>query len=1114
MSPERRATATASVLFTDLVASTDLMARLGDAAFDELRRNHFAGLRAVFARHGGEEVKNTGDGLLVTFASAVEALAAAVAAQQTTVRPGPGVPLPIELRVGVALGEVAFEAGDVFGTPVVEAARLVALAQPGQILATAVVQAVAGSRAGVTLTDLGSVELKGLPRPVPICSVAWAPAEVGNLPLPPLFTGAGRIFVGRDDVLQQLLRLHKETLAGGRRLALLGGEPGIGKTRLATALAQTAHGEGGTVLAGRCDEDLGVPFQPFVEALYHYATHTAEPRLGRFGGELARLVPELIATIPGLAPPIQSDPETERYRLFDAVAAWLADMSIEAPVLLVIDDLHWAAKPTLLLLRHVLRSAEPVRLLVVVTFRDSELGRGHPLTEFFADVRRLDGIERFSLTGLDQAGVSAFIEAAAGRTLAEAEEGLATAVWAETDGNPFFVAEVLRHLYETGRLEQRDGRWSVTAPIEQLGIPDGVRELIGRRLTRLSDVANRALSIGSAAGLEFEPAVVRVAADLGEDDFIAGLEEAVAARLLSEVPGGSVRYRFAHALVRATLYDELSPPRRAAVHRRVADAIEAVHGHRLDDHLPALAHHCARAAASGDPAVAARAVDYTARAGDRALAQLAHDEAAAYYRQALDLLDGATAGRSAPDDVEAHRIELLIGLGEAQRRAGDAEHRATLFDAGERARQRGDAHALARAALANCRPGYVSSAGAIDTDRVAMLEAALEAITAPGVPGTDPATMAMQARLMAGLGMELLYGNLHRRRRVALSDEALALARTLDDPATLFYVLLARFYAINFPSTLAERLADTAELLALVEQIDDPQVRFLAHWQRARVMLEVGDIAGARSHTDAASAVADELGQPVFRWSSLWHHFGLALLAGRLDEADRLAREAFEVGTTGGQPDAGLIYSTQRVMLRFEQGRLDDVEHEVRDLAERLDALPGLWGLLALVHCEGGRPEHARAAFAPIASHGYALPEDVVWLGVSQVAAEVFHHLDDRAGAAVLLDRLRPYPGMISVVAGIPFGFTSYSLGLLELTLGRFDSAISHLAEAAALQERTAAPAHLGRTQVAWARALLARRTPGDVEQAQSLVTAALAVARERGLVSVERRAAALVGAV
>jgi hypothetical protein len=458
-------------------------------------------------------------------------------------------------------------------------------------------------------------------------------------------------------------------------------------------------------------------------------------------------------------------------------------------------------------------------------------------------------------------------------------------------------------------------------------------------------------------------------------------------------------------------------------------------------------------------------------------------------------------------------LELLIALGEAQRRAGDPEHRATLLDAADRARRRGDAGALARAALAACRPGYISSSGFTDAELVAVLQAALDAITdrANRSGGDDAATIAMRARLLAKIASELVYGDVHRPRRVAASDEALALARTLADSATLFEVLVTRFFAINAPATLPERLADSAELLAVADTIDDPQVRFLAHWERARAILETGDLASSRFHADAAAAVADDLGQPAFRWMARSIRFGQLLLAGRLDDAGRVAREMFEIGTGGGQTDAGVIYLVQRFMLLFEQGRADEVDAELTAVAQRIvDDVPGVWGMVALLHCEGGRPDRAREAFAPIVTRGYLLPQDVVWLAMSQIAAEVVYLLDDRAGAAVLLDRLMPYPEMFSVIAGMSVGCTGYFLGLLQATLGRLDAAIAHLAEAADIYERVGAPAHLGRTQVAWARALLARRSPGDAGQARALLAAAVTTARQCGFVSVERRATPL----
>ncbi len=393
--------------------------------------------------HGGRLVKHLGDGVMATFAGAADAVAAAVRIQQMLDRYNrSGAALePLRVRVGLSAGDVAIEDDDCFGTPVIEAARLCAAAAGGQVLVNDVVRWLAGTSGGHVFRPHGALTLKGLADPVPTSEVAWEPLIDPALPLPALLSQAGRIFVGRDDELDRLRRLWKETVAGDRRVALLAGEPGIGKTRLAIEMAVAAQEAGGVVLAGRCDEDLGVPYQPFVEALRHYITHAADRRLGRHAGELARLVPELPKIVGGLPEPLRSDPETERYRLFDALAAWLADVSAEAPVLLVLDDLHWAAKPTLLLLRHVLRWADPIRLLVVVTYRDSDIGRGHPMSDFLADLRREAGVERLAVSGLDTPAVAAFIESAAGHRLdSDDERELPRVVWRETEGNPFFVS--------------------------------------------------------------------------------------------------------------------------------------------------------------------------------------------------------------------------------------------------------------------------------------------------------------------------------------------------------------------------------------------------------------------------------------------------------------------------------------------------------------------------------------------------------------------------------------------------------------------------------------------------------------------------------------------------
>ncbi|MCA1841957.1 MAG: AAA family ATPase [Actinobacteria bacterium] len=1087
---------TAIVLFTDLVGSTELRAGLGEDAAENVRRSHDRLVGDAITASGGQLVKNLGDGVMATFSGASDAVTAAVCVQQALDRHNRSATTqaPLHVRIGISAGDVTIEEGDYFGTPVVEAARLCAVAKGGQILVSEVVRWLAGSAGGHRFTSVGALDLRGLPAALPSCEVGWEPQTDTSIPMPPLLTGVGRVFVGRDDELERLSRLWKETAAGERRVALLAGEPGIGKTRLAAELAGQVHQSGGLVLAGRCDEDLGVPFQPFVEALRHYVTHAAEHSLGRHAGELTRLLPDLPQFVAGLAEPLRSDPETERYRLFDAVAAWLVGVSAERPVLLILDDLHWAAKPTLLMLRHVVRSAG-LRLMVVATYRDSDIGRGHAMSDFLADLRREGGIDRMSLLGLDTSSVTAFMEAVAGHTLEEDEQALPAVVWRETEGNPFFVSEVLRHLAETRVVEQRAGRWVLTSGIDELGIPEGVRDVVGRRLSRLPDSTNRVLSVASVVGLEFQPAVVGHAGEVSDGELLGALEEAAAARLLAEVPGA--RYRFAHALVRATLYDELSGPRRVALHRRVAEAIEALHADDLDDHLPALAHHWART--SVPVAESARAVDYAARAGDRAMAQLAHDEAAGYYRQALELLGAARR----PDD-DPRRGELLISLGEAQHRAGDAAHRETLLEAARLAEARGDVDALARAVLANHRGLLWSTAGLVDTDRVAVLEAALRAI------GDDDS--AARARLLANLALELIWGG-ERERRVRLSDEALVIARRLGDKATLAHVLVNRFYAISAPTTLSERMAEADELLALSERLGDPVIALRASSARFRAALEAGDVVEADHCVAACERLAAELNQPALRWVAMMHRAGRVLQAGRIDEAEQLADEAAELGRIAGQADTIMLFPWQRITIGFERGRIGDVAGEIAGLRARMPGVgPVLSSMLAVTWAELGERTKAEAAFEELAASGFVdMRLDSTWLVGITNASLVCAFLGDTTRASALSDLLAPYPDQFPVAAlGMTGGSVSYYLGLLAAILDRHDAADARFRAAAETHTRIGAPTWLARTELEWGRLLLHRDGPGDRAQARQLLGQALDTAQRLDLATVGRRATTL----
>ncbi|MGQ0716101.1 MAG: ATP-binding protein [Pseudonocardiales bacterium] len=1083
---------TVTVLFTDLVSSTQIMNLLGESTFEGLRQSHLSLLDQTITAHGGVLVKSLGDGVMAVFTAASDAVAAAVAMQQAVQRRGRGAPARLSMRVGLALGDATEYARDWFGTPVVQAARLCAQCGGGQILVTDTVRAVAEIRTNAHFAPVGAVSLRGLAGEVTVWKLDWVQAaSPAMVALPGPFQGTEAFgFVGRRAELAALEAAFERAATGGRQVVLVGGEPGVGKSRLAAEFAREVHAGGTSVLFGRCDDGLAMPYQPFVEALSHYL-HRAPPvelpsRLGQLGGELARLVPEVTELVAGLPSPLRSDPETERYRLFEAMASWLGAASSDEPLLVVLDDLHWATQPTLSLLRHVARATSPAHLLLVGIYRHTDLDPAHSITNLLADLRREPGVERLVLEGLDEAEVMALLEAT-GRSLGDHARELARAIRAHTEGNPFFVGELVRHAVESGNL----GRES-NGGIEHLGIPEGVHEVVLRRLGRLSEAANQTLVTAAVVGAEFDLAVVAVVTGLGEDVVAEALDQAMAAGLVKEAASVTLRFRFRHQLVRTSLYSSLGTARRLRLHRRVGEAIETLYRSRLDDHLPALAHHFALAATEGE---AATAVGYTWRAGDRALSQLAHDQAVALYTRARELFDSSEL---ADDDLR--RCDLLIALGEAQRRAAHPAHRQTLLAAAAVAQRVGDVDRLAVAALANT--GTIWPGVKIDHERVALLTAALAAIGDADSP--------VRARLLANLASELINGEWDQR--VELSEQAEAMARRLGDAPTLAHVLVPAFRTLRHPSTLTQRLALVGELAELAEQLGDANVAFRAALTGFDAALEAGDTVLAQRRLTGAARLADDLAQPALRWLVTVSHAALTALIGGVHEGERLSHQVLEVGASAGYPDARLFFGAQLLAIRIVQGRLGELEASIADAVAQH---PGLWGwqaALALCHCELGRWDEAHVVFQKLTADDFtSRPYDVNWLAGMALSTEVCTELGDVPSAAVLSRLLAPYADQFVTTGPVTcFGSVARYLGRLAVTMGRLDEADAHFAAAAAAHARIGASAWLTRTQLDWANLLLTRQSHGDVQLATKLLGQALGTARQQALSALERRASIL----
>jgi DNA-binding SARP family transcriptional activator len=904
-------------------------------------------------------------------------------------------------------------------------------------------------------------------------------------------------FVGRTDESNLLGEWWESVRRGEGRLLLVDGDPGIGKTRLVVELARAVDADGALVLWGRCDEDPVAPFQPFAEALSRYFQSVSADRISHMPDwqltELSRLVVRLREYVPALEEEA-GDPESERYRFFEAVTATLNQWSGRRTMLLVVDDLQHADQPTLLLLRHVLRSIDDARFGIIGIYNDTEVQPDHRLRSMLADFRSVHPVATVHLEGLSPSAVEELAQNWPG-----VPSDLVPQLCRLTDGNPLFLDEMLRQLRY--RADEHGGEGDAPVP-PNLNPPEAIRELVARRVSRLPEDVIYLLQAAAVAGAQCEAGIVAEAAGLSPGQRLDAFDRAEESRLLRRI-GDEIHdhYAFTHALVRDAIYDELLRGRRVRYHHQIAVATEVAHADALDSYVNELALHFSMGAALGD---ADKAIHYCMAAGEQALRLLAFEEAVGHFSRSLDV-----AEQFGSHD-RALRCDALVALAEAQNRAGDAVHADENFEkAASLARAMGDAERLAAAALRAGPLSYLGIVGA-NEQQVQLLEEASAALA--------PEDSHLRAMVMARLGLVTVYSARVPApdmldRALALSTEAVAMARRLGDRSALGYALNARMHALWGIEPAPERLAIGIELGEIADDVGDELLALHGHMWCNRELLAQGDV----------DAVADEIARFASRGAGPVHPLEvsyaynvaamMALVTGDFESGESLGQRALEAA--GGHNELALsFYGVLMAWTWWQRDELGSVMDVFTAVIEEAPAdYSTVWAGLALVRAELGETEEALAQLHTLSKLGWEHiardPSEGVSVAFVAAACGTIG-VAARDVALRVYEVMRPYAGTAIVVRGPAaacLGPADQYLGLLAATADDLALAEVHFEAALRLARRMRSAPFVAAAEVELARTLR-RRGRGDAERVALLLRSAEESALRMGLRRLARMAA------
>ena len=901
-----------------------------------------------------------------------------------------------------------------------------------------------------------------------------------------------RPFVGRASEMAALRAAVDDAMAGRGRLILLSGDPGVGKSRTAEEVGAYARGRGARVLWGRCYESDGAPpFWPWVQvlraALGKAGDTVVQALLGDSAPYVVQLIPELRAYLPGLPLPPASVSAEDRPVLFESISAVVRNLARVQPLLIVVDDLQGADQPSVLLLRFIVESlaaGDPVQLLILGCCRTAALEQGALLGDLLAPMASADSGGRVALGGLAAADVARFIEAHTGSLPPQA---LLSRLCAVTEGNPLFLKECAALVAAQATAEP---------VMAAMTIPSTLTLILQQRLASLVPACREVLAVASAIGRDVPADILAQVAALEVPAMpIDRVVREAMQRALFTTSERAGTYRFSHALVREALYAQLTPAARPRVHRRIGETL--ARAPVVEERLAELAHHFFAAGAAEDVVAGAR---YAQQAAERALSVLAFEEALRQCELGLAALDRLGSGHEVP------RCELLLTLGQAQKRAVDtATARATFERAVDLARGLGDAERFARAVLGT---RWRKNRGNTEAVGVRLLEEAL------GMLGARDSVL--RSRVLGILAGELLYDPSTQERARALSQEGLAVARRVGDPAALGDALLNWFSGSWRVDNLDERLAAANELATLGDSQGSAEMTAQACLLRARCLFEVGDIPGVQRDVDRYAQFATASRRPSRLYVVAFWRVALAWFTGRFADAQRYAFEALDIGQRAKEPIGRQIFAVQFAFMAWMQGRLTAESRQAAAPTLKND-FAWNWAIrsaLVIGSVDVGDSD-ARAQYEDLAAHDFAdVPDDMNRMNSWGNIAMLCWRLRDARRAALVYPQLLPFKdrNFVSSDASVPHGAGTRYLGLLAATAGWLDVAAQHFEEAIAHNTRMGARPFCALSQCEYARTLMERNVPGDREKAAGLLHAALATADELEMAPLAAEATGLLG--